>query len=393
MMNRVESPSETERRSRPGVHGIIFAGGGTGGHIFPGIAIAESLQSMHGDRADCCFAVSDRPLDAEILRVAGRQFVVIPAAPFSARPRKLLRFVGRWGRAVRTARELIRGMKASCGGGVDVLAMGGFVAAPVVQAARVEKVPVTLVNLDAAPGLANRWIARRAARVCSAMEVEAGQLGTGRVQMVPPIVRRAARAAGTAAECRRMLGLDPNRPTLLVTGASQGARSINAFVAQFAAGRAGLLQQAGWQVIHQTGKGEAAAAEQAYAAAGVPAVVREFIDEMGVAWGAADVAVTRCGAGSVAEAWANAVPSLMMPYPYHKDQHQKKNAQVLVQAGAAVVCDDLIEPGANDRAVGTVLERLMRDPQERERMRRAFGVLGPADGADRIAKLVSGSWR
>lgn len=364
-----------------GARAYLFAGGGTGGHIFPGLAIAERI--AEADRsARCVFLCSDRPLDSEILRREGAAFAVIPAKPLALRPVALARFVWSWGGAVRAARAAIRDARRG-GTGVEVVAMGGFVAAPVVRAAWAERTPVTLVNLDAVPGKANRWIARRARRVFTSAAV-AGRAWT----VVPPIVRRGARSTMPAAECRRALGLHPERPTLLVTGASQGAASINGLMARLVADHPEAFRE--WQVIHQTGQGGEEAAGAAYTGARVPAVVRAFFEEMGTAWGAADLAVSRAGAGSVAEAWANAVPAVLLPYPYHRDEHQRVNALPLETAGAAIVARDLIDPSANAGAAGATIVELMRDAARRGAMKGAYAGLGPADGAERVAVALTG---
>src|SRR5690606_17293760 len=151
-------------------------------------------------------------------------------------------------------------------------------------------------------------------------------------------IRRAALASADAAECRRRLGLDPDRRTLLVTGASQGAESLNRFMATFAERRPEALRD--WQVIHLAGPRQIGDLRSAYERAGVPAAVFEFLDAMGEAWGAADLALSRAGASSVAEAVANRVPTIFAPYPWHKDQHQKRNAEPLIDAGGAWLVDD-----------------------------------------------------
>lgn len=398
MSRNPPSPPQSSRvgaaaSGREGRRAVVFAGGGTGGHIFPGLAISEELGRIAIAKCleiRCLFAVSRRALDSQILSGIGAEFEVIPAEPLSLRPRGMLRFVSSWGKAVRTSRALLARLKQECAGGVQVAAMGGFVAAPFVQAAKVERVPVMLVNLDAVPGRANRWIAGRAAAVYSAAPVEADDLGpAARVHVIPPIVRSAAIAPGSPQECRRLLGLDPGRPTLMVTGASQGAKSINGFVAALVTTHAAQLLAEGWQIVHQTGRGEDAAIRAVYAKVNVPAVVEPFFDRMGVLWGAADVAISRCGAGSVAEAWANGTPTVFLPYPYHKDQHQKRNAEVLVKAGAGILCDDLVDVEANLAAVGPLVLAVMRDPESREQMRSAYRGLGPADGARRIARVIA----
>lgn len=362
---------------------IFFAGGGTGGHIFPAIAIAEQVARSHPG-ARCVFVCSERPLDAEILRaqtLGGRpaEFHAIPAQPFGVRPRALLRFLRTWGASIRASRGLIRGAQ----GPVAMVCLGGFVAAPAAQAARVERVPTLLVNLDAVPGLANRWIARFASRVVTSNPAP------GRAwKAVPPIVREAALGRESPAECRRSLGLDPALPVLLVTGASQGASSINGFMRAFVARSDRPL--AGWQVIHQTGKTDTQECRAAYAAAGVPAVVQAFFDGMGACWGAAEAAVSRAGAGSVAEVWAARVPTLFLPYPYHRDQHQRFNAAPLERAGGALICSDQVDPARNLASLGPVLAELLGSAQRREALRAGLASLGPADGAARCAAEIAG---
>src|SRR5947207_662215 len=145
----------------------LFAGGGTGGHIFPALAIAEQLRARAGggpSAARCLFLCSSRPLDAQILSREREDYKIIPARPFGLRPLALLRFIRSWAPSIREARRIIREQRCA-GYDLRIAAMGGFVAAPIVQAARVEKAPVLLVNMDAVPGKANRWIARHAARI------------------------------------------------------------------------------------------------------------------------------------------------------------------------------------------------------------------------------------
>ena len=244
---------------------ILFAGGGTGGHLFPALAIAEQvLERAPGTRVR--FLCSDRALDAEILKaekLAGApvEFVVVPAKPFGSRPLTLAKFVWSWGGAVRMGRVAITAAKKDGAGGGG--GGGGFVAAPVVQAARAEKVPVLMLNLDAVPGRANRWIAKHAERVVTTTEVEgvtlatAGALpaaGSGTWELIPPIVRRAAVASGSAKECRAALGMKPDRPTIFVTGASQGRSRSTSSWGSWRSGIPEELKRGGWQILHQTGK-------------------------------------------------------------------------------------------------------------------------------------------
>jgi UDP-N-acetylglucosamine--N-acetylmuramyl-(pentapeptide) pyrophosphoryl-undecaprenol N-acetylglucosamine transferase len=377
---------------------FIFAGGGTGGHLFPGLAIAQAIAGARGSggtgvpslHTHCLFLCSTRPLDSRILAAEGADFRTLPAQPPGLHPRRLARFLANWGSSVRLARQVIREHKAR--GPVHLVAMGGFVAAPAVQAARVERIPITLINLDAVPGRANRWIARHARR--SARAGGAGVLTAAPVSApyardwkpIPPIIRREAVASRPAAECRHALGLDPARPTLMVTGGSQGARSVDDFMAAFARNHAAALGR--WQVIHQCGADGEEPLRGVYASLGIPALVQPFVSRMADWWGAADLAVSRAGAGSVAEVWANRVPTLFLPYPFHRDQHQRSNAQPLVDAGGAAIATDLVDPARNLETAGPVLRALASDPTRRAAMRAALLRLGPADGADRAAMAL-----
>lgn len=377
-------------------HSFIFAGGGTGGHLYPGLAIGEELRAAaarDSASARCLYICSNRPLDTEILGKAGAEFVISPASPLSVRPRGLIKFLRTWGRSVREAREVIR-TERSAHASVTVVAMGGFVAAPVVQAARVERTHVLLVNLDAVPGKANRLIARAACRkprglgAMTAARVDSGFASSWIT--VPPIVRREVSTPRDRAESCGRLGLDLTRPVLMITGGSQGARSVNDFVAAFAKSESGgaALLAGRWQILHQTGKDAEQTARDSYAAARITATVQPFSEHMGDWWAAADVAIARSGAGNVAEAWASSTPTLLLPYPFHRDDHQRHNARVLVDCGGAVLCTDLIAADANLRAHAATLTSLLSEPTRREAMRAALVTLGPADGAVRVARAL-----
>lgn len=366
---------------------FLFAGGGTGGHLFPTLAIAERLRDLLGDGCRCQFLCSNRAIDASILAREGAAFSPVPAAPPALRPMGMLRFLRGWGPSVRIGREQIRAGRRT-GAGVVLIASGGFVAAPLAQAARAERCPIVMLNLDALPGKANRWIARHATRIFTTAPVAERAW-----EVIPPIVRRSALPAASPGECRREFGLDPDRRTLLVTGGSLGAASINGFLRAFVEAKPRAL--AGWQVIHQTGsrggarETEAADVRRAYEAAGVAAHVTPFLERMGAAWGATDLCVCRAGAGNVAEAWATRTPCLFLPYPFHKDGHQRANAMPLVERSAAVLAHDAVDPQANMGEAGAALAELLGGEEARGQLRAGLAALGPADGAERVAKALA----
>jgi len=367
----MDSPRDTLR--------IALAGGGSGGHIYPNLAVLEALEQRLGaDGVSARFLVSSRSIDRSILEAEGRPFTVIPASPVQVRPRAMARLVLGWGRAVRSARAAIREHRSQV-----VLATGGFVSAPVSFAARAERVPFALLNLDAVAGKANRFSARSAAQRLTTVT---GPQVPASWEAIRPVVRASAMPVGTPAECRQRLGLDPDRLTLLVTGGSQGARSINQLMARLTQDSPGDFKP--WQILHQCGTDDSDDQRAAYQRAWVDAICVDYIDDMASAWGAADLAVARCGAGTVSEIWAARVPSVLLPYPYHRDNHQALNAERLSIADAAIIHADRIDAAANAAEAGATILQLMQDQEARQRMRSAFDQLGPTDGAEAVAGRV-----
>jgi UDP-N-acetylglucosamine--N-acetylmuramyl-(pentapeptide) pyrophosphoryl-undecaprenol N-acetylglucosamine transferase len=362
----------------------IFAGGGTGGHIYPALAIIEQLQALDPS-AHCELLVSDRPNDRIILEPLDLPFDTLPAKPFGTRPRAILRFIPSWGPSVRQTREAIRQLKQTHAR-VILVAMGGFVAAPAARAARCESIPVLLVNLDAVPGKANELIARKANSVYTACDVNAHPTW----HRVPPIVRASTVERTDPQQARASFNLNPETNTILITGGSTGAQSINRFVNRFLAQNTDAFKD--WQIIHQTGNqisdAEFNQIESSYSSAHIPAWVGRYIDTMGAAYAAADLGIGRCGAGTVAECWAAQLPSIFFPYPYHKDQHQLHNAKPLIDAGGAVICTDPIDVQQNLAAHSDALRQLLSDPSRRTAMRDALATLGPPNGAARIAQAL-----
>lgn len=365
--------------ARPDTLRIALAGGGSGGHIYPNLAVLEALEAALGpESVSATFLVSTRDIDRSILESELRHFTALPASPVQLRPRALARLVFGWGKTVRAARAALRDH-----GSQIVLATGGFVSAPVSFAARAERIPFVLLNLDAVAGKANRFSARSATL---RMTTVTGPQVPASWEPIRPVVRHSAMPRGTPAECRQRFGLDPDRPTLLVTGGSQGARSINRMMALLTRDNPGSFKH--WQILHQCGSGESDKQHAEYQRSWANAVCLEYIDDMASAWGAADLAVARCGAGTVSEIWASRVPSVLLPYPYHRDNHQALNAERLSNAGVAIVHTDLIDPAANTAQAGATILELMLDDQAREQMRSDFDQLGPTDGAQTIAQRI-----
>lgn len=378
---------------------LVLVGGGTGGHLFPMLAVAERLADRVPDLRVSALC-SQRPIDASILsqaRIAERpiEHHPVPAAPFSLRPFALTRLMAGWGPSLRAARGIFA---TSPHGRVAVLTTSGFVAPPVIRAARTDRVPVLVMNLDAPPGKAMRWVARLATTRLDATLTRAAGADW---EPAPPIVRVAAigLAAGVnndaalatiRRDTRAALGLDPDRSVLLVLGGSQGAKSIDAFLARWIATPEARAALEDWQILHQANADTQPLVERAYAEAGVPARVVNFLSDMGCVWSATDFAIARAGAGCVAEVWANRVPTVFMPYPFHKDQHQQRNAAPLVEAGLAIIATDRIRPEANLAAHAETLTTLLGDEDRRAGMRQAIAPQSIDNGVGRAAEVLRG---
>lgn len=353
---------------------VLFAGGGTGGTVGPGIAIAERLRTLD-PRLEIGFLCSSRPVDRRLLDPGAWSATPTPASSPSIRPAAAWRFLRGWRATRRIAGEAMpRGFRGR------VVALGGFVAPPVVAEARTRGVPIDLLNLDAVPGRANRWIAARADRVFTAVQAD---LALDRPPIGMPL-RRCSLPSGDAGSARTALDLDADRRTLLVTGASQGARSIDRFIEAMVRERPEAFD--GWQIIHLA-SGELDRLEDGYRRAGVAAAVRPFLQDMGVAWTAADLAISRGGASSIAEIAASGTPAIILPYPWHADRHQARNAETLRRRGAVEVLDDPVDGPEAKETLVAALTRLLTEPVALEGLREAFPTVA-GDAAETMAEAL-----
>lgn len=356
---------------------VLFAGGGTGGHIYPNVAMAQRLVERRPD-IEPHFLVSGRAGDANIVTKQGFTCTHSPVRPLPplTRPWRLLSFYLAWRRAVAETRALLKDRDVAL-----VIATGGYVSGPaIVAAARLDR-PRIMVNLDAIPGKANRRLARYTPTIFSVYETPI--LPAARIVGLP--LRTASHGLDDPAEARAALGLDPDMPTLFITGATHGAESIiRSFMAILSLPeRAAMF--AGWQVFHQCGTFDVATLQKAYDDAGVTAKVVAYCDQMGNAWRAATLTVSRAGAGSVAEAWDNAAPTIFLPNPYHRDQHQRHNAEPMVAASGALMITDRIDPQANLSGLGDRLQELMGDRTALAAMADKLRATRPPDGAAAVA--------
>jgi len=322
------------------------------------------------------FACSTRDLDAHMLGRAGFDYHLLPTAPFpyGCSPRALIS-AGRLLRSLARARRLLQRLRPQV-----VLGVGGYVSVPVVLAARLQKVPVAVHVLDAHPDRANLLVARWARWITLAFPEAARHFAAERTEFTGCPVRRAILEASRS-RGQELLGLDPVRLTVLVTGGSQGARRINEAVV---AALPELLGELKVQVVHLTG---AADFDRVVQESGPAAALHghyhplPFTDDIGPLLAAADLVVSRAGSSSVAEARVRGRPQILVPYP-HAGRHQLANARSLEAAGCAVVIP-------NEECSSPTLLRhiraLVEDEERRQEMSRSALRTATPHAAERVA--------
>lgn len=355
---------------------LALAGGGTGGHVVPGLHLLEHLRARGTTPQDVLWFSAGRAVEERVLaRVSERAGAVpIERVALALEARGAPSWVEL---ALRTAPETRRARAALERHASEVLlALGGYTALPAVLAARTLGIPVVLLELNSVAGKATRALAGVAERVVHAWPGSLPRAGERHRCFGPPLapafLAEAPGEAGSAA-ARARLGFRPDAPLLLVLGGSQGAAALNRFLAA----QAHALTGAGLQVLHQTGPGRLAEG-----ATGIPGYrALEYLDDVAGALDAATLVLCRGGASTLAEVAARARPALVVPYPHHRDRHQEQNALAL-GAGVRIVPEERL-----DSALVASLARLAGAEGARERaaMSRALAQSIPRDGVARLA--------
>ncbi len=350
---------------------VLFAGGGTGGHLYPGIALADALRPT----AQMLFVGTADRLETHIVPQAGYELHTIAALPLTR---------GATVKTLRTAAIDLVGIVQS----IRILqrfqpdmivATGGYVCFPVMAAAKLLRslgrlrARLALLEPNAQPGLTNRLLAPIVDEVWGALESGAPVFGSKYVRTGIPVRASLLRSTERVRAAQR-LDLDPARRIILVVGGSQGARSINQAVAALVTRRA---LPADWQILHIAGQRDFEAVkteERAPLRAGT-VVLAPYVADMESAYAVAEIVVARAGASTIGELAALGKPSILIPYPFATEDHQRRNAEALERAGAAIVLDD----GAlNADTLWWSLQSAM-EPQRLEQLRQGARSLAPGD--------------
>jgi len=340
---------------------LLIAGGGTGGHLFPGVAIAEELRAREPD-AVIRFVGTKRGIEARVLPELGWDLTLIEVSGLkTVGVLGAIRGLLRLPRALWQARRIVKQHRPDA-----VIGVGGYASGPVVLMARLRGIPTAICEQNSIPGLTNKILGRIARAVFLSFEESKRFFRPKKIVMSGNPVRRDLLQKLVAAAPAPADGA----VHVLVCGGSQGAVAVNELAAQALAQLARTTKLA---IVHQTGEKDLAATEQRYAAAGVAADCRAFIKDMAAAYQRADLVVGRAGATTVAELAIAGKPAIFIPYPFAADNHQELNAREMADAGAALMfrqadltADKLVEalrplldPGKRAE-MGTAMRRLAR---------------------------------
>ncbi|MEZ4227415.1 MAG: undecaprenyldiphospho-muramoylpentapeptide beta-N-acetylglucosaminyltransferase [Polyangiaceae bacterium] len=347
-------------------HSLIFAGGGTGGHVFPLVAVADALRRI-APEVEVVFVGTERGMETRVVPERGYRLELMHVLPLrGGGARGALRGTWRAAGAVVEARDLVSRIAPRA-----VLSIGGYAAGPVSLAARLRGIPLALLEPNSVMGLANRLIAPVVHRAYTAFEGAERHFSPSKVRRLGVPIRDGFGAV----DYRRVPGV----LRVLVLGGSQGARRLNESVP------AALAQtHTPVRVVHQCGRADIEAVQERYAALGAVSAVQvtPFIDDMPAALANSDLVVARSGASAVSEICAVGRPSILVPYPFAAGDHQRANAEALERDGAACcVANDAASP----ERLASLLDELCSAPGRLEAMAAAARRRGLPEAAEAIA--------
>ncbi|MCA1963919.1 MAG: undecaprenyldiphospho-muramoylpentapeptide beta-N-acetylglucosaminyltransferase [Prosthecobacter sp.] len=355
---------------------VLIACGGTGGHLFPGIAVAEVLKARGHD---VTLLISEKKIDS--IAASGHKELRFEKMPFLAMPKpwspKMIGFLtGLW-RGMKQCRKIIRQHQIS-----TVLGMGGFTSFAPLYAGRKEGCRTLIHESNAIPGKANRLNARYADTVLCGLDACKTHFPKhSDVRVVGTPIRSSMRGSSTE-KPHEFFKLDPAKKTLLIMGGSQGARGINRVIGMALE----QFEKMGIQLLHIAGPTDYEEVRDVYAKHPMlPQHVAAFCHRMDLAYRAADLAIARSGASSMSELAYFGVPSLLIPYPFAAEDHQTRNAEIFHQAGAALM---MPEKDLNADVLADAVRSILTDPKKAEAMKRAANKAAVRNSAEKIADLL-----
>lgn len=358
-----------------------FAGGGTGGHLFPGIAVAAELQ-RRDHTTQIAFLGTDRNVEQQIVSRHGYQHVSLPSESTASLRRNPLKFLWRNGQAYRAAKNWL--LKRSPDA---VIGLGGYASVPVVVAAASLRIPVMLLEQNAIAGRATRWLSSRASVISLTYGQTAGKLSNKARTVVTGNPVRGEISALTHAQ---RMPRQNEKKTLLVLGGSQGATILNQSI-PIACQRL-ATELADWRIVHQSGARDVHAVGEQYRRMRYDAVVSAFFDDITELYRRADLVISRSGATTLAELACAGCPTVLVPFPQSADGHQLANARRHEKAGGALVVVQAATADATANLLVDQIKPLLLDSARRSamstQMRSMARPTAAQDVANQLAQII-----
>jgi UDP-N-acetylglucosamine--N-acetylmuramyl-(pentapeptide) pyrophosphoryl-undecaprenol N-acetylglucosamine transferase len=355
---------------------VVIACGGTGGHLFPGLAVAEVLKSRGHE---ILLLISEKQIDAVAVR--NRPEFRVEKIPSIGMPRlfstKTIPFLGKFVQGLDTCRRIYRSFMPGA-----VLGMGGFASTGPILAGRMAGAQTFIHESNSIPGKANRLNARIADKVLVGFEECAAHFPQSTVEITGTPIRESLQTAVNRIRALEGFGLKLGLRTILVMGGSQGAHGINQVVTKVLP----RFVSKPVQFIHLSGQQDETSVAECYRSTGIPAFVRAFYHRMEQAYAVADLAVARSGAASLTEISYFGLPAILIPYPHAAENHQLFNAEIFARMGAAEVLQE-----TQGDLLGSLIDQLVNDEARRREMSKRLRALAPENAAARIAELIERS--
>ena len=355
---------------------ILISGGGTGGHIFPALSIADALKRRHPDSQILFVGASGR-MEMQRVPEAGYEIIGLPVAGFDRK--RLLRNFGvifKLWKSMRIARKIVRDFKPDIAVGV-----GGYASGPTLKAAQKAGIPTLVQEQNSFAGVTNKLLAKKAASICVAYENMEKFFPKEKITLTGNPVRKSlAEINLTKEEAKKQLGFDASRPLVLVVGGSLGARTINRAIGT---SLERLTEGGSLQILWQTGRtgeeeGRCAAEEKK------DVQVLPFISDMAAAYRAADLVVSRAGAGTISELQMLGKPAILIPSPNVAEDHQRHNAEALVKKQAAIM---ILDVEAEEKLADEIIA-VMNSEENRNRLKENIKKMALRDSDEKIVDMA-----
>ncbi len=353
---------------------IVFAGGATGGHLFPGLTVAEKL-SANRPGLRITFVGTGKPLERQHVAAAGFDYLPLPSRPLPRRASEAISFV-----VENVAGYLAAGRLLDEENVAAVVGLGGYASVPMGRAAARRRLPLILLEQNAVPGKANRWLSRFASLICTSFEPTPQQISSRcPVRWTGNPIRWFEVDDSTSQASERVA-------RLIVLGGSGGARSLNENVPRALYKIRHLL--AGWEILHQSGEAEVEATRELYRKFALEARVEAFWADLPLLLAGSSLAICRAGGTTLAELSAAGTPAVLLPYPHAADDHQRKNADIFVAAGAARLVDEREIVGRLDDHLAELLQHLLMDVDDRAIMAQSMRRMARPQATAHVAALI-----